>query len=157
MMMTPRPRGPSAELLAEKHLTAEPLAEGYRITCQQCGAQWVPTLRGDGRLATGYWRCPNGCNAPAEDAASAAAQEVAPVLDLASLPALLTAEEVGAVLRLHPTTVKLLLRQGELPGRKIGGQWRVLRSDLLAYLAADFTGQPAQAAPRDAPRKDPDR
>lgn len=76
-----------------------------------------------------------------------------PVTDLAALPALLTADEVAAVLRLHPTTVKLLMRSGELPGRKIGGQWRLLKTDLLTYLGAeldDFTGAtpPADAAPR---------
>lgn len=139
-MMTPRERGPLADLLTEKKITAAPdgWTRGYRITCQVCGAQWTPTLRKDGRLPTGYWRCPTGCNTPpAEIQPSATAAEPAPVLDLATLPALLTAEEVGAVLRLHPTTVKLLLRNGELPGRKIGGQWRTLRADLLAYLGAD--------------------
>lgn len=137
-MMTPRERGPMAALLAEKKITAEQSwGNNYRITCQVCGAHWVPTLRKDGRLPTGYWRCPTGCNAPAE-APSPSAPLPAPVLDLAALPALLTADEVGAALRLHPTTVKLLLRSGELPGRKIGGQWRVLRSELLAYLGADL-------------------
>ena len=139
MMMTPRERGPMATLLAEKQISAETTwSNTYRITCQVCGAQWTPTLRKDGRLPTGYWRCPTGCNTPpAEAQPSAPTGEPAPVLDLAILPALLTAEEVGAVLRLHPTTVKLLLRNGELPGRKIGGQWRTLRADLLAYLGAE--------------------
>ena len=138
MMMTPRERGPMATLLAAKQISAE-ATEGdhYRLTCLVCGAQWTPTLRKDGRLPTGYWRCPTGCNAPAAPQPSATAGEPAPVRDLATLPALLTAEEVGAVLRLHPTTVKLLLRNGELPGRKIGGQWRTLRGDLLADLGAD--------------------
>ena len=136
-MMTPRARGPLAELLAEKKISAQQTwGNQYRITCQVCGAQWTPTLRGDGRLPTGYWRCPNGCNAPAEPTSSPAAP-VEPVRDLVALPALLTAEEVGAVLRLHPTTIKLLMRSGELPGKKIGGQWRVLKADLLAYLGAD--------------------
>lgn len=136
MMMTPRERGPLAELLIEKQITAEAIGAGtYRITCQRCGAQWAPILRKDGRLPTGYWRCPTGCNVPPEPAHQ---PEVAPepVTDLASLPALLTADEVAAVLRLHPTTIKLLMRDGKLPGKKIGGQWRLLKTDLLAYLGA---------------------
>lgn len=141
MMMAARERGPLADLLAKKKIQAEALAAGYRITCLQCGAQWAPTLRGDGRLPTGYWRCPNGCNGPALSPAASATAEPVPVLDLATLPALLTTDEVAAVLRLHPTTIKLLMRDGKLPGRKIGGQWRLLKSDLLAYLGADFTGQ----------------
>ncbi len=137
-MMTPRERGPMAALLAEKKISAQQTwGNNYRITCQVCGAQWTPPLRKDGRLPTGYWRCPTGCNAPAAEPPSPAASAPAPVLDLATLPALLTADEVGAVLRLHPTTVKLLMRSGELPGKKIGGQWRVLKADLLAYLGAD--------------------
>lgn len=136
-MMTPRERGPLAELLAEKKITAERTwGNSYRITCQVCGAQWVPALRKDGRLPTGYWRCPKGCNAPAEPPPPPAAP-AEPVTDLAALPALLTADEVGAVLRLHPTTIKLLMRSGEIPGKKVGGQWRVLKADLLAYLGAD--------------------
>jgi len=141
MMMAARERGPLADLLAKKKIQAEAIAAGYRITCLQCGAQWAPTLRGDRRLPTGYWRCPNGCNVPAPSPAASATAEPAPMIDLASLPALLTTDEVAAVLRLHPTTVKLLMRDGKLPGRKIGGQWRLLKSDLLAYLGADFTGQ----------------
>lgn len=48
----------------------------------------------------------------------------------------LTAEEAAAYLRLSETTVYRLLDRGELPGRKVGGQWRILRSALEAYLAA---------------------
>jgi excisionase family DNA binding protein len=136
-MMTPRERGPLAELLAEKKIVAEPIGDDtYRITCQVCGAQWIPILRADGRLPTGYWRCPTGCNAPPTRTEEPTAP-AEPVRDLAALPALLTAEEVAAVLRLHPTTIKLLMRNGELPGKKIGGQWRLLKSELFAYLGAD--------------------
>jgi excisionase family DNA binding protein len=151
-MMTPRARGPLAELLAEKKITAEQISgNNYRFTCQVCGAQWVPTLRKDGRLPTGYWRCPTGCNAPPEPAGPPEPKPE-PVRDLAELPALLTADEVAAVLRLHPNTVKMLMRQGELPGKKIGGQWRLLKSELLAYLGAEFTRQPAEGDAHSAPR-----
>ena len=48
----------------------------------------------------------------------------------------LTPRDVAALLRLNLDTVRRLLREGRLPGRKVGPrQWRVLRSDLEAYLS----------------------
>ena len=35
----------------------------------------------------------------------------------------LTAEEVAEYLRIHPYTVRRLVRTGKLPGFKVGGQW----------------------------------
>ena len=37
---------------------------------------------------------------------------------------ILTAEEVADYLRIHPYTVRRLVRAGKLPGFKVGGQWR---------------------------------
>ena len=48
---------------------------------------------------------------------------------------LLTCEEAATHLRLHPRTVGRLLKQGTLPGVKVGRQWRLRRADLDAYLA----------------------
>lgn len=49
---------------------------------------------------------------------------------------LLTVEEVAATLKLSPYTIRRLLKEGKLPGVKVGGgqQWRVRKSDLDAYL-----------------------
>lgn len=33
-----------------------------RLGCKQCGREWSPLLRKDGRLPNGYWMCPEGCN-----------------------------------------------------------------------------------------------
>lgn len=46
----------------------------------------------------------------------------------------LTPEEVAEILKVTPATVRKLLRDGELPGRKIGKSWRVTRQALEAYL-----------------------
>ena len=46
----------------------------------------------------------------------------------------LTPEEVAEKLRLHPETVKRLLRQGKLPGYKIEGSWRVNAEDLQEWM-----------------------
>jgi excisionase family DNA binding protein len=42
----------------------------------------------------------------------------------------LTASEVAELLRLNVETVYALAQKGELPGAKIGGQWRFLASDV---------------------------
>jgi excisionase family DNA binding protein len=52
---------------------------------------------------------------------------------------ILTPEEVAAYLRVAPQTAYRLLRSGELPGVKIGKQWRILRVDLDAYLHGKST------------------
>lgn len=46
--------------------------------------------------------------------------------------ALLTTGEVAALLRVHPKHVYRLIRKG-LPGRRVGGEWRFSRSDVLAW------------------------
>jgi excisionase family DNA binding protein len=50
----------------------------------------------------------------------------------------LTVDEVAAVLRLHPETVKTLLRNEQLPGRKVGRQWRVSQTALEEYMRGDI-------------------
>ena len=45
----------------------------------------------------------------------------------------LTVEEAAQYLRLHRDTVRKLLRQGAMPGQKIGKQWRVPRAALEAW------------------------
>lgn len=48
-------------------------------------------------------------------------------------PALLTAEEVALVLRMHIETVRANLRSGRLPGVRLGGQWFTRKNDLLNH------------------------
>lgn len=40
-----------------------------------------------------------------------------------SLPVLLNVEETAALLRIHPRTVQIKARKGELPGKLVGGKW----------------------------------
>ena len=49
-------------------------------------------------------------------------------------PEVLTVEQVAEYLQMPVQTVRQHLRTGELPGRKIGKTWRVLRSELDAWL-----------------------
>ncbi len=48
---------------------------------------------------------------------------------------LYTVDEAATILRLNPYTIRRLLREGRLPGIKIGAgqQWRVRKDDLDAY------------------------
>ena len=48
---------------------------------------------------------------------------------------LLTCEEAAAYLRVHPRTVGRLLKEGKLPGVKVGRQWRLRKADLDAHLS----------------------
>jgi excisionase family DNA binding protein len=47
---------------------------------------------------------------------------------------LLTPEEAAIYLRLNPQTAYRLLRSGQLPGVKVGRQWRIRKSSIDAYL-----------------------
>jgi excisionase family DNA binding protein len=49
---------------------------------------------------------------------------------------LLTLEEAAAYLRVHPRTMARLLTERELPGLKVGRQWRIRRADLDAWVEA---------------------
>jgi len=46
----------------------------------------------------------------------------------------MTTEEVSQYLRIDEQTVRDLLRVRKLPGRKVGRSWRILRSELEAWL-----------------------
>ena len=46
---------------------------------------------------------------------------------------LMTAAEVAVVLRMSRKTVYKLAKAGELPGRKLGGQWRFNRKRVKGW------------------------
>jgi excisionase family DNA binding protein len=47
-----------------------------------------------------------------------------------------TLEEIAEALRIHPETAAKLLRTGELPGRKIGREWRISPKAVEEWLAS---------------------
>ena len=61
---------------------------------------------------------------------------------------LLTPEEVAEQMKLHPVTIRRMLRAGELPGVKIGKrQWRVPETALQQFIQRQLTpGARAKAA-----------
>ncbi|HVS17494.1 MAG TPA: hypothetical protein VMT18_02755 [Planctomycetota bacterium] len=37
-------------------------ASGVRLRCKCCKQEWSPNVQPGGRMPSGYWRCPRGCN-----------------------------------------------------------------------------------------------
>ncbi len=63
--------------------------------------------------------------------------------------AVLTAEEAAAYLRVNKETVLRRLRDGRLPGGKVGNQWRIRRADLDEHLrGTKMASQKARINPR---------
>jgi excisionase family DNA binding protein len=50
-------------------------------------------------------------------------------------PDVLTVRELAAWLQVDEATITELAEEGELPGRKLGGDWRFAREAVLAWLA----------------------
>ena len=53
----------------------------------------------------------------------------------AEAPDVLTLEQAAALLQVDAAEVAALAEAGELPGRRIGGDWRFPRAALLEWLA----------------------
>ena len=49
----------------------------------------------------------------------------------------LTAEEAAVFLHFNPVTIRQKARLGEIPGRKIGKEWRFSRRVLLEWIEED--------------------
>lgn len=60
---------------------------------------------------------------------------------------LLDAVEAAALLRMHPNTLRMKARLGEIPGRHIGKYWRFRISDLNEWLVRQGQGQQRHANP----------
>jgi len=50
----------------------------------------------------------------------------------------MTATEAADLLRVHIKTLYRMARRGEIPGRRMAGSWRFLRSELTRYLTTDL-------------------
>lgn len=58
----------------------------------------------------------------------------------------MTMQQVAAYLQFSEAKVYRLLNTGKIPGIKIGGQWRILRSALEGYMLRQSSNQPADPA-----------
>jgi excisionase family DNA binding protein len=64
--------------------------------------------------------------------------------------AILTLQEVAALLKIGRKTAYTMVQRGELPAFRVRGQWRCRRADLDAWIARQVTGperEPREAAP----------
>lgn len=59
-----------------------------------------------------------------------------PYLGIQDQREVLTAVELGKILRIHPVTVRLKAASGEIPGRQLGNRWRFSRTRINEWLMA---------------------
>lgn len=50
------------------------------------------------------------------------------------IPETYTVEEVAKALKLHPYTIRRLIRERKIPAFKIGGQWRFKKGDINSVI-----------------------
>ena len=53
-------------------------------------------------------------------------------------PDVLTVEQAAELLQVDADTVRTLAREGTLPGRRVGREWRFARAALLRWLGGDI-------------------
>ena len=53
----------------------------------------------------------------------------------------LTLKEVAALLKIAERTAYMMVQRGDLPGFKVGGQWRFERKDIDAWMNAQKRGE----------------
>lgn len=54
----------------------------------------------------------------------------------ASAPEVLTREQAAKLLDVHPNVISRYVRDLGLPAHRVGGEWRLLRSEVLAWVAS---------------------
>jgi excisionase family DNA binding protein len=59
-----------------------------------------------------------------------------PHLGIQEQQEVLTAEELGKILRIHAVTVRLKAAAGVIPGRQLGNRWRFSRARINEWLKA---------------------
>jgi excisionase family DNA binding protein len=55
------------------------------------------------------------------------------------------AVDAGSRLRIHPESVKRLIRQGKIPARKVANKW-FIRRDILEQFATRYDPRPGRKA-----------
>ncbi|MGH7932057.1 MAG: helix-turn-helix domain-containing protein [Candidatus Binataceae bacterium] len=64
---------------------------------------------------------------------------------MASQDEIFTIKELSEHLRVHPTTIYRLLRQGRLPGFRVGSNWRFNRAAIEQWEKTQASGVPVVA------------
>jgi excisionase family DNA binding protein len=66
--------------------------------------------------------------------------------NMAAQDEIFTIKELSEHLRVHPTTIYRLLRQGRLPGFRVGSNWRFNRAAIEKWEHAQASGEPTVVA-----------
>ena len=59
-------------------------------------------------------------------------------LEVKIMAQILTVEQAAEKLQLTPKTTRKLLKEGKMPGRKVGRAWRVLETDLERWISGKY-------------------
>jgi excisionase family DNA binding protein len=59
---------------------------------------------------------------------------------MATEPEVLTVKDVSDLLRVHPSTLYRLIRQGKIPSFQIGADWRFLKHRVVRWMAEQSIG-----------------
>jgi len=72
---------------------------------------------------------------------------------MASDEEILTITELSAYLRVHPTTIYRLLREGRIPGFRVGSAWRFNRASIEKWEHGEI--EPVNGDGKSAPERKP--
>ncbi len=78
-----------------------------------------------------------------------AREDAPPPVDPATLPEILTVKEAADLLRINPATMRKLIREGRIPHAVVGGQYRLNKTRLLAWVAGEAFPQQEKKSPLD--------
>jgi len=62
---------------------------------------------------------------------------------MSNFPEILTLQQAAAMLQVSERTIQRMVKRGEIPGTRIGGQWRFDRDQLRAMVRGEWTRPPA--------------
>lgn len=74
--------------------------------------------------------------------------------DLPDLPEILTLEQAARFLQVSTRTIQRMVKDGRLPGRQVGSQWRFDREQLRAWVRGEHDPEQAAATQRDLIEKE---
>lgn len=58
-------------------------------------------------------------------------------MEAITMARILTAEQAAEKLQVTPKTIRKLLKEGKMPGRKIGREWRLLETDIERWVSGE--------------------
>lgn len=63
----------------------------------------------------------------------------------------LNLQEAAVLLKLHPVTLQIKAKAGEIPGSKIGKRWVFIEIDLIEYIRAQYQQRALQGERKEIP------